>query len=170
MVNLRLATGKGSLDQSHGFSGKYALSNVLVCGECGSPYRRQIWNIRGKRKAVWRCNRRLKEGKDSCPDSITLNETDLQKIIVEAINSVISNKQDLRNEFKDHVKSSKKNAMNTVKQDDLENLYRNLDYKLYFYDDNLVSQLIKSIKVYQTKELKIEFKSGHIVMARLGKN
>ena len=170
MVNLRLATGKGSLDQSHGFSGKYALSNVLVCGECGSPCRRQIWNIRGKRKAVWRCNRRLKEGKNSCPDSITLNETDLQRIIVEAINSVISNKQELRNEFEDHVKNSRKKTKDSVKEGDLESLYCSLDYKLYFYDDNLVSQLIKSIKVYQTKELKIEYKSGHIVMARLDKN
>ena len=30
------------------YSGKYALSEMLYCGECGKPYRRITWNIRGE--------------------------------------------------------------------------------------------------------------------------
>ena len=32
------------------YSGKFALSEILYCGECGKPYRRVTWNIRGNRK------------------------------------------------------------------------------------------------------------------------
>ena len=45
------------------YSGKYALTERLICGECGTPYKRCTWNIRGKRKIVWRCVSRLEFGK-----------------------------------------------------------------------------------------------------------
>lgn len=41
------------------YSGKYALSELLICGNCGTPYRRRIWTKTGKSKwsggvsAVW---------------------------------------------------------------------------------------------------------------------
>lgn len=41
------------------YSGKYALSELLICGHCGTPYRRRIWSRNGKNKlsgdvsAVW---------------------------------------------------------------------------------------------------------------------
>lgn len=34
------------------FSGKYALSNILICAECGQPYRRQVWSKYGQKWAV----------------------------------------------------------------------------------------------------------------------
>ena len=29
------------------YSGKFALTNLLICGECGSPYRRRTWGRNG---------------------------------------------------------------------------------------------------------------------------
>ena len=58
---------------------RYALSDVLQCGECGTRYKRVTWNIRGKKKIVWRCVSRLDYGKKFCPDSITVEEQALQK-------------------------------------------------------------------------------------------
>ena len=43
---------------------QYALSEVLHCAECGSRYKRVTWNIRGKRKIVWRCVSRLDYGNE----------------------------------------------------------------------------------------------------------
>ena len=41
------------------YASKYALSERLVCGECGTLYRRCVWVKRGRRRVVWRCVSRL---------------------------------------------------------------------------------------------------------------
>lgn len=65
---------------------KYALTEVMICGECGSRYKRVTWNIRGKRRIVWRCISRLDYGKKYCTESITVDEQALQRAIVRALN------------------------------------------------------------------------------------
>lgn len=77
------------------YASKYALSERLVCGECGTLYRRCTWNIRGKKKIVWRCVSRLDYGKKYCHDSPTLEEEALQRSILAAINSLMSHKDSL---------------------------------------------------------------------------
>lgn len=37
------------------YSSKFALTEIMVCAECGSAYKRVIWNIHGRKCAVWRC-------------------------------------------------------------------------------------------------------------------
>lgn len=65
---------------------KYALTDVLICGECGTRYRRCTWNIRGKKRIVWRCINRLENGTKYCKKSLTLDEKELHAAIVRAIN------------------------------------------------------------------------------------
>ena len=74
------ATGRTS------YASKYALSERLVCGECGTLYRRCTWTIRGKKKIVWRCVSRLDHGTKYCKQSPTMEETALQDAIMDAIN------------------------------------------------------------------------------------
>lgn len=71
------------------FSGKYALSDRLICGECGSIYRRCVWNVSGVRRTVWRCCSRLEFGKAYCHRSPTIEEAALHRGIVSAINQYI---------------------------------------------------------------------------------
>ena len=82
---LRPKSDKMSITQSGKYS-KYALSEVLHCAECGSRYKRVTWNIRGKRKIVWRCVSRLDYGKKYCKDSVTLEEAALHGAVVRALN------------------------------------------------------------------------------------
>ena len=70
------ATGKYS---------RYALSQVLICAKCGSPYKRVHWNIRGKKSIVWRCVNRLDHGTQYCKGSPTLREDKLKEAVVRAI-------------------------------------------------------------------------------------
>ena len=65
---------------------KYALTDVLICGECGSRYRRVTWTSRGQKRVVWRCINRLENGKKYCQHSPTIYEPALQEAIVRAIN------------------------------------------------------------------------------------
>lgn len=66
------------------YSGKYALSTLVVCGQCGTLYRRVTWYRKGERKIVWRCGARL-DNKANCTQSPTLEEPALQAAVMEAI-------------------------------------------------------------------------------------
>ena len=77
------------------YTSKYALSERLVCGECGTLYRRCTWAKRGRKRVVWRCVSRLDYGTKYCHDSPTLDETPLQRAILAAINSAMSRKSAL---------------------------------------------------------------------------
>lgn len=68
------------------YSGKYALTERLVCGECGAQYKRCTWRKNGRTRIVWRCVSRLEFGKQYCHNSPTLDETKLQNAIVAAMN------------------------------------------------------------------------------------
>ena len=68
------------------YSGKYALSGLLFCGECGTAYRRVVWTQHGEKRAVWRCSSRLDYGKKYCKESPTLDESPLQQAVLAAYN------------------------------------------------------------------------------------
>ena len=68
------------------YSGRYALSELLVCGECGSPYRRQTYMPKGEKYHVWRCLNRLENGTRICKHSPTFLETDIHNAVVAAMN------------------------------------------------------------------------------------
>lgn len=74
------------------YSAKYALTEHLVCGECGTFYRRCVWAKNGKKRIVWRCTSRIDYGRKYCKDSPTIDEPPLQVAILTAINSAMSDK------------------------------------------------------------------------------
>ncbi len=69
------------------YSAKYALTELLYCGECGTPYRRCTWDVHGKRKVVWRCLNRLEHGTRYCKHSPSIEEERLHEAILGAIRS-----------------------------------------------------------------------------------
>ena len=85
------------------YTSKYALSDRLVCGECGTLYRRCTWTSLGRKYPVWRCTSRLNYGTKYCRDSPTIKEEPLQAAILTAINSAMSNKPALLDLIKNAV-------------------------------------------------------------------
>ena len=77
------------------YSSKYALSERLVCGECGTRYQRCTWHRKNKVRVVWRCVSRVEFGTKYCKESPTMDEEPLQQAILDAINSVMGNKTEL---------------------------------------------------------------------------
>lgn len=76
---------KGTKTELSRYSSKYALSELLICGECRTPYRRCTWTAKGKRKIVWRCINRLDYGKKYCHHSPSIEESLLQDAVMRAI-------------------------------------------------------------------------------------
>lgn len=88
------------------YSGKYALTERLVCGECGAPYRRCTWTSRGEKEIVWRCTSRLEYGKRYCHNSPTLAEASLQEAIAAAMQRAAQKNTMLLDTFKQHIRTS----------------------------------------------------------------
>lgn len=86
------------------YSSKCALTEILVCAECGHPYRRQVWSKYGQKTVVWRCENRLKNGvKSTCKNSPTLKEEPLHHTIMTAINNVIEDNGDFIGAFRENI-------------------------------------------------------------------
>jgi len=77
------------------YSAKYALSELLICGECGSYYRRVTWTAKGFKEIKWRCINRIQYGKKNCHSSPTIDEQALHKAIISAINEFCEVKEDV---------------------------------------------------------------------------
>ena len=71
------------------YTSRYALSDRLVCGECGTLYRRCTWTRPDGKRVVWCCVSRLDYGKKYCHSSPTLDEAPLQQAIIAALNTVL---------------------------------------------------------------------------------
>lgn len=84
------------------YSSKYVLSDILVCGECSHPYRRQTWSRNGNLTPVWRCESRLLKGTKICKHSTTLKEKNLQEAIMTAVNSVVENQREVVGAFREN--------------------------------------------------------------------
>ena len=93
----------GTKTEKGKYSSKYALTELLVCGECKTPYRRCTWTARGKRKIVWRCINRLDFGKKYCHNSPTIEESVLQEAIMEAIANVAKQNVGILETLKGHI-------------------------------------------------------------------
>lgn len=88
-------TSDKSITEQGKYSGKFALSELLVCGECGSPYRRITWTKKGKSRRVWRCLSRVEHGTQYCSHSISVEETKLQNAICRALNKAVEHRQEV---------------------------------------------------------------------------
>lgn len=72
------------------YSGKYALTELMCCANCGSPYRRISWSRPEGKKIVWRCLSRVENGKKFCKTAPTLEECDVHAAVVAAMNEMFS--------------------------------------------------------------------------------
>ncbi len=85
------------------YSAKYALSELLICGECGSHYRRVTWTAKGFKEIKWRCISRIQYGKKKCHSSPTVDEQPLHKAIVSAINEFCEVKDDVATALRESI-------------------------------------------------------------------
>lgn len=66
-ISLR-AKAKGNVgEMKDKYQNRYPLTGLLLCGKCGAPLRRRIWNSKYScKKVVWQCSNYIKNGKNTC--------------------------------------------------------------------------------------------------------
>ena len=80
------------------------MTELLICGECGTPYRRCTWTTRDKKKkVVWRCISRLDYGKKYCKHSPSVGESVLQNAIMDAIMKMAKENAEVLKTLKSHI-------------------------------------------------------------------
>ncbi len=97
-----IANKLGKTEQGK-YSAKYALSELLICGECGSHYRRVTWTAKGFKEIKWRCINRIQYGKKKCHSSPTVDEQALHRVIVSAINEFCEVKDDVAKALRESI-------------------------------------------------------------------
>jgi hemoglobin-like flavoprotein len=142
----------------------------MICAECGQPYRRQVWTKYGIKKAVWRCDNRLKHGSKRCKYSPTLKEDSLHEAIMTAINSVVEDQGEFVQAFRENVIRIIGNYSAQVEptqyDEQIEQLQQEMmrliedSAKTECADDafdkeyRIIADKIKKLKKLKTKELK----------------
>jgi site-specific DNA recombinase len=91
----RKVSQKATKTEHSKYSSKYVLSELLLCGDCGTQYRRVTWARNGKKKIVWRCINRLEYGTKYCKESPAMEEYILQDAIMKAICQFVEDKDEL---------------------------------------------------------------------------
>ena len=98
----------------------------MICAECGAAYRRQVWNIHGRKCPVWRCISRIDNGKRYCKKSPSIHEDKLHKAILTAINEYY----DCKDSIKELLKSNVEQALldiNTKETKEIQQRLREID-------------------------------------------
>lgn len=86
------------------YSSKYALSSIVYCSKCGEIYRRVVWNNRGNKSVVWRCCTRMEKGPGTC-DADTIYESELQSLVIRAINRTLARKNTVNENLQKNVET-----------------------------------------------------------------
>ena len=101
--NRRQEHKHGQGDVKFRYSAKYALTQLMVCGECKSSYHRYTWVKNGVKKGVWRCECRTKFKKKYCKHSPAIEEEYLHQTIMNGIMSVAKENTKLLTVLKEHI-------------------------------------------------------------------
>lgn len=97
-TNKRKKSELGITEQGK-YSAKYALTDVLVCGCCGSHYRRTGKNVKGEVQHVWRCLGRIEH---RCKEAVGMEEKKLHAAICRCLSDMMECREEvIKNTFYD---------------------------------------------------------------------
>ena len=128
---VRQLTSKTQLGR---YSSKYALTELLICGDCKTAYRRCTWNHHGKKKVVWRCVNRMEFGKKYCSHSPAVEETLLHEAIMNAVQKTAMENSGV-------LKSLKKHIMEGLSADDMEDNSLDIQIRIKEIDEKFQKML-----------------------------
>lgn len=107
------------MERRRAFAEKYNISKLdyatvdnpfagrVICGHCGSPFGRKVWNSNNERlrRIIWRCNKKyVVKGEKSCENK-HIDDRVLYQAFINTFNALIENKDYFIEKWKDELKS-----------------------------------------------------------------
>ena len=111
------------------YSSKYALSELLYCEVCGSPYRRKTWTRKNVKKIYWRCLNRLENGNDACTQSKGIEEWRLHEAICRGLSRCIPGESGVKGLVKTMLAYASSGEQGVLECQSIENNIRELQSK-----------------------------------------
>ncbi|EJE7236434.1 recombinase family protein [Clostridium sporogenes] len=97
------------------YTNKYAFSGKIICGNCGSKFRRKRWGPGEKyKKYVWLCANHIDNGVKAC-NMKAIDEEKLKATFVKSINKIIENKESFISNMMENI-----NRVLEIKEDEGE--------------------------------------------------
>ena len=119
------------------YNSKYALSDVLICGECGSSYVRNTKYYKGEKWVYWRCINRIEHGTKFCSKSSGVREEKLHAAICRAISKISPSKEEVFDSMKNTIKYA-------VTEDDTAHNRYNIQLNIKQLQDEAEDYMIKA--------------------------
>lgn len=114
------------------YSGKYAFSGMIICGECGETYRRHQQYNQYKKYYIWVCKRHENTGKDNCSAKPIKEET-IEKAFVRTLNGLIENREEMLDKLT--------NAVVSEISDDCESEMTDIDKMIEIAQNGIMEKL-----------------------------
>lgn len=92
----KIAKNLGRIPQPNSFVNQSIWNRLLVCGECGQPYRKYI--KKGK-QAKWKCKHYIYQKRVCCRNEF-FDEKELEQSLIQAIDEVIKNPKYIKLDFR----------------------------------------------------------------------
>lgn len=146
----------GTKTEQGKYSSKYALTELLICGECKTPYRRCTWTVKGQKKIVWRCINRLDYGKKYCHDSPSVEESLLQAAIMDAAIQTAKKNAEVLQMLKLHIGMGLQDESSEDKSIDLQIRIAEIDAEFKQMLEKISSHTVEAFDEEQVSELMAE--------------
>lgn len=159
------------MERRRAFAEKYNISKLdyatvdnpfagrVICGHCGSPFGRKVWNSTDERlrRVVWRCNKKYEvKGKKSCENK-HIDDKVLYQAFVNTFNEMIENKNYFMEKWKEHLKSNnllqRYKAKQFIEIIDSAKPIERFDMDLYF-------RIVEKVTVFEAKKIIITLLEG----------
>ncbi len=114
------------------YSGKYAFSGMIICGECGETYRRHQQYNQYKKYYIWVCKRHENTGKDNC-SAKPIKEDAIERAFVRALNGLIENREEMLDKLT--------NAVVSEISDDCESEMTDIDNMIEIAQNGIMEKL-----------------------------
>ena len=139
------------------YSCNHCFAQIVICGDCGEMFRRIHWNNRGCKSVVWRCISRLESTGLEC-HARTVNETILENVVVQAINTLLGDKSTFQVQLQQNIAKVIRDAQ-IARINDLQDYIKKQPASLTDFDETLVKRWLKQIILWDD-HFTVELKSG----------
>jgi hypothetical protein len=134
-------------------------SGRVICGSCGSLFRRTTWNSNNERfrRKVWICSKKYAvKGEKGC-ESKHINDIALYQAFISTFNAMIENKDYFIEKWKEHLKSE--NALIRYKAKQFIKIIEETE-PIKEFDMDLFFRLVEKMIGFECKKIIVSFLDG----------